>query len=287
MFVRTAEWRCDNGRTVHFGLGKYALREITDTLGSSAQVVKAPGRDGATTYHVTLGQPVINITGSMHAPPGTLDGRLAELDKMEDELKYAFMPNQFGLLIDRRANGARQIRCRAIEKPVFGRRIQASQSVDIELIADSPLWESAEPVNLMLGQELGRLRFPLRLPSIFGRYDKYGVVDNPSPEHIYPIIEIYTASEMVAVINQTTGAKMQIDRPIAPNCKMIIDPWDARASIWERTENGDWVYSEDASVWLAKDSTWWALAPGKNIIALSNEVVTGSVVATVTFRIPM
>ena len=66
-FTRRVTWRSDNGFEAEFYLRPCMLRDLTDTLGADAQVVKAPGQDGATTYRVTLGRPTVNLMGSIHA----------------------------------------------------------------------------------------------------------------------------------------------------------------------------------------------------------------------------
>lgn len=287
MYIRTAIWQSEAGFTVKIGYPPVTLKDITDSLNGMAQVVKAPGQDGATTYKMTLGQPVINVTGSLNVPWAPMDEQRAALDELEDMMKRAFMPNRFGLLVDNRANGGRQIRCRPLTKPAFSTRQQGARNFDIEFVADKPMWESTTETKLDLGRVMGGFGFPLRLPTKMGTYYKDGYIDNPTGDDIYPIVEIYTTSEYVAVTNVTTGKKAQINQPIGVDQKMIIDMYNTRATLWQLDSDNDWQQISNVSNWLSGDSEYWALVPGMNKITLNNEIPGESVIATISFRMPV
>lgn len=287
MFFRTADWTSDNGFSAHFGPPQYLLRDITDSLSGEAQIVKAPGQDGSTTYQVTLGRPVVNLTGSIHAVGATLDAVRQNLDRMQDELRRAFMPNRFGLLVDNRAGGSRQIRCRPIALPTFGPRNQGSRTVDVEFTADSPMWESVDETVQALGVEQGLFRFPLRLSTRMGLYVKNATIINETGDDLWPTIEIYTASAYVAVWNRTTEKKIEINRPVAQGQKIVIETSVPQASIWQQSASGAWTFVADVSNWLTVDSEYWSLVPGVNEITLNNEIVGGGMFSIIRYRVPM
>ncbi|MDL2273975.1 phage tail family protein [Oscillospiraceae bacterium OttesenSCG-928-G22] len=288
MILRTARWESENGFTARFHPNTpFLLHGITDTLGAEAQIVKAPGQDGATTYAVSLGQPVINLVGSLRASGATFDEKRKHFDRLQDELSRAFLPNRFGLLIDERPGGYRQIRCRPIAKPSFGARIGNMCSVDIEFLADMPHWTTVDETLLTLGMEVGGFRFPLRLPTRMGTYTKTGILKNGTGENIWPVIEIFSASEYVSVKNLTTGKKTEINRPIAAHQKMVIDTYNTRAVVWQMDEQGDWAEVEDVSNWLTLDSEYWPLVPGRNEVQVSNEVMGQDVVTVIRYRTPV
>ena len=283
--MRWIEWESENGRVIRMSGIPYLLASLNDTLGADAQIVKAPGQDGATTYGVTLGQPVVNIMGTVNVTGQTPDDVTAALERAEDELKRAFMPNRFGTLIDHRFSGDRQIRCRPLAKPVMGRRLGNCRTFDIELVADMPLWESVLETTEELGQERGRFRFPLRLPTKMGLYRKNAVIDNGSGEDIHPVIEIFTTSAFISVSNETHGQWIQVNRPIEQGQKMIIDMRNTRAERWMLGENNDWEFVDDVSHWV--DGEYWTLRPGINLVTLNNERQGDTVIALLRFRVPM
>jgi phage-related protein len=287
MFSRTAEWRSENGLVINFGDKPFVLRDIVDNLGANAQVVKAPGQDGATTYLVTLGQLSLNLVGSIHASRDTIDNMRASADKLQEQAKKAFAPNRFGLLVDNRPGGSRQIRCRPIETPTFGSLIQGSRTLDIEFIADTPYWESVNTVEKDLGLIRGGFRFPLHLPTIMGLYLKGATIMNESGDEVWPEIEIFTVSEYVAVNNITAGKKIEINHPIGQNQKLLIDTKNTRATIMQLGDNGAWEALASVENWLTTDSEYFPLLPGANEITLNNETQGANIIAKIRYRVPM
>ncbi len=287
MFMRTATWQSDNGFTIHLGSPTYVLDNITDSLSGEAQPIKAPGQDGATTYTVSLGQPRITVSGYLTAAGADLDAVRMNRYQLEDELRRAFMPNRFGLLTDNRPNGSRRIRCRPLELPSFGNRMQHMERFFVDFVSDDARWEAVDETITELGREVGGFRFPLVLSTRMGFYTKKARITNDTGEDIYPIIEIYSASAFVTVANDTTGKKVQITRPILDGQKMVIDCEHTTVDIFQQSTDGAWELLSDVSMWLTFDSEYWPLIQGENNITLQNEQVGESLVATIRYREPV
>ena len=158
--MRTATWYADSGDVVQFGdAPPYLLRALDDSLGASAEVVRAPRQDGVTTYYTALDNHTVNLTGPLVAYGSRTLPAQTVLDRRRAALCSAFAPHRFGTLIYHTEDGNRQIRCRPIAAPTFGRRVQNTCTVDIEFVSDSPYWESAELYTLLVGSATKRWTF--------------------------------------------------------------------------------------------------------------------------------
>ncbi|MCL2004429.1 MAG: phage tail family protein [Oscillospiraceae bacterium] len=279
-------WVNDNGREIVFNRQTYFYDRVTDSLAADEQVFKAPWQDGASTFAVTLARPLIHISGSMTVL--RTGDRKKKMDDAVDELNTAFLPHIFGVLTERRAGTDRMIRCRPAARPVFGPVIQNSRTVDIDFIADMPRWVEATETVLELGREVGGFRFPLRLPTRMGFYMRDAVIDNNSGDYIFPVIEIYTVSELIRVTNETMGLHIEIKYPIGERQKMVIDTLNTEAYLHERDGlSGEWHEIKNVSDWLTHDSDYWPLQVGRNFITLRNERPDVTVIASVRFNRPM
>ena len=286
--MRVVKWESDNGFTLTFNnSNKYLCRDLNDDLGAEAQVVKSPGQDGATTYEVTLGQPIINLMGSLHSRGNTYDKTRAGFDHLTDEVSRAMRPNIFGTLTDYRPGGARKIRCRPIARPKFGARIGGSCTIDVEFIADTPFWTQENDVVTTFGKEIGEFRFPLRLPTRMGLYSKSALVDNTTGIPIFPTIEIFTTSAWISFQNDTTGEYLKVDHVVSQGQKLVIDTAGTRVTLWEQDAEDNFVLREDVSNWVTLDSEYWAIVPGKNVIRVVNEVADSGVVAILRYSVPV
>lgn len=270
--MRKAVWVSGRGHTLVFcDRPPYFFTRLTDSLGAEADTVKSPLQDGGTTQNVVLGQRSINLTGTAMVLGSRKDPVKKLIDRRKNEIAEALNPKYFGTLVYYTDDGARQIRCRPVALPTIGKPTANAMSIDVDFISDAPYWESAEQHHEVVGilQKLWRL--PWHLPMVYSCYKAKGTIENPAAEPIYPVVEIMSVSQLVRVVNVTTGKFVQINRPIAEGQKMVIDMGDYSATIYERGSGGAYVLKEDVSHWLTLDSEPVSLMPGKNVIDIKNE----------------
>lgn len=286
--MRSVAWTSDNGRTVVFDTaGPYYFKSITSDLGATAETARAPRQDGATTYHVSLDTRTINLEGAMQIFGDAAHPALAEYDRARAWLHQAFAPNRWGTLVYRREDGAVQVRCRPTATPTISDPTVTLSSIDISFITDSPYWETAEELTVSVGAINKFWHFPwapYRYP--MGAFNRFGTIENPSEEIIYPTVEIYTTSQEVTLTNQTTGKAVKIEHAIAQGQKLVVDLRDVSAYLWEQDEAGDYQLEEDVSHWMSLDSEPWGLEPGSNRVAITNEVPEATPVAFIRYRLP-
>ena len=106
-------------------------------------------------------------------------------------------------------------------------------------------------------------------------------------EGVFPSLEIYTTGQYVKISNLTTGKSVKIEHAIAEGQKLTIDLKDITAFIWEKNAAGDYVKKEDVSHWMSLDSEPWNIVPGKNQIAIYNNVPEDTPLAFVKYRLPV
>lgn len=286
--MRSVTWMSDSGAIVVFGGAPPCLfKALDDSLGATAETVRAPRQDGITTYYTALDARSINVTGSIVAYGSkTLPAQTA-LDRLRSELCSALAPHRFGTLTYHTEDGNRQIRCRPVAAPTFGTRVSNTCTIDVEFTSDSPYWESSDLYTAVVGKLIRSLHFPMVFcPLIFGRYSPKAVIANPTAEIIYPVVEITSTAQQVTVTNETTGKAISITRPIAEGQKMVIQLVDASAEIWERDAGGIYRVKEDVSHWLTLDSEPWGLQPGKNTVAIAGGTSDDTPVTYIRYRVP-
>lgn len=287
--MRSVAWKSDTGRTVVFdaGMGPYIFKSLTSDLGATAETARAPRQDGVTTYHVSLDTRTINLEGAMQIFGDRDHPALAEYDKARAWLHQAFAPNRWGTLIYYREDGAVQVRCRPIATPTIGSPTVTLSSVDISFVTDSPYWETAEEYLVTVGviQRFWRFVWAPRLAPM-GAFHRFGVIDNPSEELIYPTVEITSTSQHVTLTNQTTGQFIKIEHAIEEGQKLTVDLRDVTAWLWELDEDGVYRQAEDVSHWMSLDSAPWGLRPGSNQVVITNEVPEATPVAYIRYRVP-
>lgn len=285
--MRSVTWETDDGYTIRMaGEPPYLFKQLDDDLGASAETVKAPRQDGCTTYHVSLGTRTINVAGSLVAYGGNAWSAQAAFDRRREALSQAFSPNRWGYLTYHREDGDRRVRCRPLATPTFGERAHNTCTLEVELVTDSPYWESAELYTYTAGISVPLLHFPSRLPKAFGSLTPRAVIQNPTGEVIYPTIEIAATASRVKVANETTGKYIQVNRPIAAGQMMVVAARDMSAELWTPGADGAFRRTEDASCWLALDSEPWGMVPGVNVIAVTNEHPEDMPLTRVKYRLP-
>lgn len=287
--MRSVAWISDTGRTVVFeaGMGPYIFKSLTSDLGATAETARAPRQDGVTTYHVALDTRTINLEGAMQIFGDRGHPALAEYDKARAWLHQTFAPNRWGTLIYYREDGAVQVRCRPIATPTIGSPTVTLSSIDISFVTDSPYWETAEEYLVTVGtiQRFWHFVWAPRLAPM-GAFHRFGIIDNPSEELIYPTVEIYSTSQHVTLTNQTTGESITIEHAIGDGQKLTVELRDVTAWLWEQDEAGVYQQKEDVSHWMSLDSAPWGLRPGENQVVITNEVPEATPVAYIRYRVP-
>jgi len=287
--MRSVAWISDNGQTFVFNeQGPFYYSELTSTLGATPETGKAPRQDGQTTYHVSLDEPTITFSGAMWIIGSKTNPAEAEFDRQRTLLNQAFSPNRWGTLIYYREDRPVQIRCRPIALPTISEKKGTYATIDIDFTADSPFWETATEYVISLGVNMKLLHFPwapVRGP--LGSYNRFANIDNDTTESVYPTLEIYTTGQFVRIANLTTGKSIKIEHAIAEGQKLTVDLKDITAFIWEKNEDGNYEQKEDVSHWMSLDSEPWDVVPGKNQIAIYNDVPEDTPLAFVRYRLPI
>ena len=292
--MRYVAWTSDCGLTVvfdgkgpHAGGGPFFFRDLTDSLGATAETVKAPRQDGSTTYHTALDGRSVTLSGSMLVFGDPAHPAVGQYDKKRAYLAEAFSPNRWGTLIYYREDGAVQLRCRPVAAPVISPPTLTYSTVDIDFVSDSPFWLSAKEYVVSLGAILRFRHFPWApVLGPMGAFNRYAMIENPSKEGIYPTAEIYTTGQYVTLTNRTTGEFATIEHPVLEGQKLVVDLMDVSATLWTRDEAGDYSQPEDVSHWLSLDSQPWAIQPGSNQIIITNDVPEDTPLTFLRYRVP-
>lgn len=286
--MRYVAWKSDCGLTVVFdSSGPFYFSDILDSLGAVAETVKAPRQDGATTYHTSLESRSVTLNGSMLVYGDKKNPAIVEYDKKRAFLAEALSPNRWGTLIYYRESGAVQLRCRPVAIPTISPPVGVRSTVDVDFVSDSPFWQSAQEHIVCLGVIMRYRHFPwapVRGP--MGAFSRYAIIENPSQENIYPTAEIYTTGQYVTLTNSTTGERATIEHPISDGQKLEVDLRDMSATLWTRSEAGDYNRPEDVSHWLSLDSQPWGLRPGVSQVAITNDVPEDTPLTFLRYRIP-
>lgn len=286
--MRSVAWRSDTGRTVVFDAsGPYYFRELTSDLGATAETGRAPRQDGVTTYAVSLDARTINLEGAMQIFGSAQRSALAAYDAARAWLHQTFAPNRWGTLLYYREDGAVQIRCRPVATPTIGPPTVTLSSIDISFTADSPYWESAEEYVCSVGARKNFWHFPWApVLSPMGAFIRYGMINNPTEEEIYPSVEVYTTGQHVTLTNLRTNKAVTIEHSIGANQKLVVDLRDVSAYLWTQDAGGDYGEAEDVSHWMSLASEPWGLQPGENTVAIANEVPEDTPLAFIRWRVP-
>lgn len=288
--MRSVAWLSDTGRTVVFGTSvhdPYIFRRLTSDLGATAEVARAPRQAGVTTYHVSLDNRTIELEGAMWIFGDRSHPAKAAYDKARSDLCQAFAPDRWGTLIYYREDGAVQVRCRPLATPTISSPIGTWSELDISFVTDSPYWESAEEHVFSVGAVLKLWHFPWApVKAPLGAFNRFGSIENPSEELIYPSIEVYTTSQIVTITNRTIGKAITIEHAIGEDQKLLVDLRDVSAFLWEPDEEGVYRQKEDVSHWMSLDSEPWGIQPGRNTVAITNEVPEATPLAFIRWRVP-
>ena len=286
--MRHIAWTSDCGLTVVFdSAGPFYFKELIDSLGATAETVKAPRQDGSTTYYTALDTRSVTLNGTMLVYGDKNHPARAEYDKKRALLAEAFSPNRWGTLIYYREDGPVQLRCRPLATPTISAPVGVWSTVDIDFTTDSPFWLSAQEYVICLGVIMRYRHFPwapVRGP--LGAFSRYAVVENPSQEDIFPTAEIYTTGQYVTLTNMTTGEHATIEHPVSDGQKLVVDLRDVSATLWTRDEAGDYNQPEDVSHWLSLDSQPWGLKPGVNQTVITNDVPEDTPLTFLRYRVP-
>lgn len=285
--MKEVSYITDNGYIVNFGKNApFICLEISDNFSGNFIVSKAPFQDGQTTQYVNLTAGNINLIGSILAFGSKQKAAKNVLEEYIDLMNYTFNPKVEGTLIVDNGVTSKQVRCRAINKPTYLDKYNNHVKIDVELVADNPVWESAKEYISGIGFTYNNLRFPLNLPSSTGFIFNQMIADNKTRYDIYPMIEILSIASLIKIENETTGKFIEINRSIEANQKMVIDMKKKKAEIYEKNEDGVYEYKYNATNWLTLESEWIELVPGKNVISINKQILEGVPLSIIKYRIP-
>lgn len=275
--MRRAVWKSDRGYEIVFNdrNSPFTMNTLDgNDLAGEAETVKPPRSHGQRAVFLTLGTRGIHIEASVLAVGNYSLPAVKVLDQLTERLSEAFAPHVYGLLTYFSEAGARQIRCRPVSLPAFGEKISYYRTVDVDLIADAPFWESVKENVVTVGVLEGYFEWPLEFNDLeMGLYSSTGYIENTHGEAAYPVIEVYTAGSGTTLVNETTGQKIRVDRAIGPGQKMVIttEPSQMSVEVWSKDAAGRFQLTDDVTHWLSLDSLPFWLSPGKNVVKVSND----------------
>lgn len=249
---------------------------------------QVPALDGVTTYGASISNTQIRLEGRV-----LLYNIRPVLPVMEQyystrqKLCDLFCPKFKGILTYTTRAGAYRIRdVYPVAPPTFGDYVTGTMPITIELASDMAYWEETQPHCVEMGIVHGRLTLPCTLPVSFGLYKhRTAEINNGSPYNIYPTVTLNARNTFTRLVNKTTGKLISMTRTIDAGQKIVIDtsPRVMRATIYGQ-KDGEWIAIGDASPYISLDSMDFALIPGKNTLALENDVADGTPSVIVEYR---
>jgi hypothetical protein len=249
---------------------------------STTVSTQAPNQNGSTLRNVLLEPRVITLTGHVY---GAL-GKRAMYEKRR-ELNNVCNP-LFGLgtLIYTNDFGSWKIEalCRANN---YLDKIREVQTLAATFEAPTPFWEDLNQTGIYFAYVEGGLKFPVKLPNMFGMLgyrvivDNYGDWDAP--------IELFMEGGAVnpIITNKTTGAFIKLTRDLDSSMELYInsDPEKLEVSIITIDPETNQKVKQNAYGYITHDSTiQFYMSPGKNEIVFDSDDENKAVKIKIYFR---
>jgi len=269
--VKKIRYESDNGYSIEFSEKKPYILENIDGNGltGEANSVKAPGRDGKTTYNLTRSQRNIQINCSIAVKGNNIKLMKKTLSENRDYAARCFDPKYFGTLCYYAYSGDRgkQIRCRPTGVPAFENDFNNLVKFRLGFESDDSLWEKIDALYASLGMKGNNYRFPhfTGAPSAFSFVSAKAALYNSTLYDISPVVTVYNSAVPVHVVNVNTGAFLKFKCPTGKGHRLIADVKNTTA-VLEQYINNKWVYKQNVIHYLTLDSdlTNFVIAPGEN-----------------------
>ena len=267
------------GDTAVFAIGAPYVMGHFDGAGElDAEVftVSGIGIDGAIDVGAVLEPRELTIEGTLYSKEDR-----ADMYGLRIALGKAMNPKHSGILVYENDAGRWRILARPRRLPVCGVRRKEHIPFVAYFTCAKPFWEDVNPTVVRLGDRVGGLRLPFRLP--FRLAQSYGTRDIENTGHVStPIyVEFLGKAAAPSLTNLTTGEKIKIERPLAEGDRLVINT--------EIRENFATIYradgtEEDATSWMSFDSSFFQLEPGINRLTYSTDEDSARNYISVTFR---
>lgn len=257
---RSVEWHTHRGDVIKFGVQPpYMMGDFMPGIpAGAAEVTVSVRTDGQSTHHVRAEPLMPTLTGSLNAQSQQ------EYDYLRRKLQGALNPKSPGTLIYNTEDGSYMLRCRPVNGAVFSEKTGRSCKIDIEWESDGPYWASKYATVLVIGRTIPMWVFPWAIkPTIFGRVNPKGVVNNTSDIDIWPLITVAgTRSSGIVIGNETTGESIAVERGIERGERLEVDMSGPSARLVDAAGR-----VADVTQWLSVGSDFpWACVPGRNVI---------------------
>jgi hypothetical protein len=255
-------------------------KPIGAPLTAEAHIVKAALTDGAATYGANLEQRYVPVEFSLVARGnGGLPAKTV-LDEYSNVLARAFSPKTSGWAVYYNSAGSYILRVRPNTAPTVKNRTEYHYDMEVELIADNPLWQRSELFDISIGIVMPKFSFPLTFPFYTGQYISEVYITNPQNEHIKPVFYISRVVGDLTLKNESTGAEMKINKELTENQNLIVNTAQFTVSLYE---NGE--YKEDISNLM--DGDFITLPRGNNLIKIYNDLADNFTTCRILYRLPV
>lgn len=232
------------------------------------------GRDGGYVGSQFYGMRLITMTGRFFSSSP------ANLEAARKALAAAVAASSVTLTITTNAGGQYLINCYLDELDMPIQKSPNTAPFSLTLIAADPIiydnsagGTMSATVNLSIG---GGVTWPISwTPVTWAPGAQPTVINNAGQVNIYPVITLTNQMTSPVITNKTTGQFFSLSGlTTSAGDTVVIDMLNRTVLL-----NGGSVLP-----FVNTSSTWWALIPGNNSVALNTNNSADTVVATVTYK---
>lgn len=250
---------------------------------------KAPYQDGVTHIDTYLAERYITIGLTIYGSDPE------DLSRKRTQLTSIFSPKLGGGTL-KYINGSieREITAVSDGLPSFpdggNNRTMTTQKVILSLLCPDPYWRDATETAQQFVTFTGGLKFPLKLPTIFGNQDpsdrskiltNYG--DSPSPMEV---VFAGPATSPIRIENETTGKFIEVAQNLLAGEKLVISTVFGKKKVEKIAEDGT-VTNAYNYIKISPDpessSTFFQIEPGNNLLTYSTGIPFERATVTVKF----
>lgn len=281
--MRILTYTNPNGNYINFSYSPYLIESIEGISSPELdiQTQKSPYQDGNTFLDALYEPRMITVSGKLNYPKN-LSAIMAARQTISAVLNPKLGPGTLTLQVE---SGTYKISALPkISYPNININLEPFQSFYAEFTCPDPYWKSGTASGVTCGYTVAALEFPVefvsggiefstRSASIQQTAYNFGNV--PCPVYI-----AFTGPATNPVIyNLTTGEYMKILTTIALGDQILIDTTFGNKTIYLNSSGG--IVS--AIQYMDLNSTFFQLEPGANILTYSDDSLSGSATAQISW----
>jgi hypothetical protein len=249
----------------------------------TAVTTQAPNQNGYSLHGTLFESRRITLTGHVHG----LNSKKLMYEKrrtLNNILNPLYGP---GELIYTNDAGAWKIKAFCGGTNYLDKRLEV-QTLTVTFEAPSPFWEDLKQNGVFLAYVEGGLKFPVKLPNMFGMLG-YRVIVNNFGDWNAPV-EIYMEGGAVnpVITNKSTGEFIKLTHDLDSSMELYInsDPENLEVSIITIDPATNEKVKQNAYGYITSDSTiQFYLKPGRNEIIFSSDDENKAVRIRIYFRL--